>query len=1212
MKLRRQIMRLGNHPTKLLHIGLMTISLHVSSVHAEMLKTDIPQQQYNIPAGDLAKALSLYAGYSGILLSFDSVITKNKTTAGLKGQYGLIEGFEILLKDSGLEVFQDNQGRFNLRHALKTKSTAQEDKTLMLGNVEVRAKRFYEIGPLPGLGLTKEQIPGNVQSISAKEIKEAHSLSLTDLMNRKLQSVNVNDYQGNPFQMDVTYRGFTAGPQIGTPQGLSVFIDGIRVNEPFGDVVNWDMIPMNALASVDVFPGSNPIFGLNTLGGAFALKTKDGFNHAGADAQVLAGSFGRKQMQLEGGWNNGTVAFFGAGNFFMEDGWRKNSPTDVDQFFGKASYRGDKLDLNLSTLLVGTDLVGNGLLPKEMNDINRKASFTSEDTTENSLRQFQLSGSYFVNDSFTITGQVYRRKSDRRQVGADVYQDYGNRAATRNMDAGDQYTCLYDSNNKYALPDYYVVKQPSNIQDIYNDVVEVFVNGADPANHPLVNEYYSNPEVQFVINSYAGMPADPSVLPAGSFNQDLPDYYAAYAQYNFDYFKNYRASNVYIPHAADGDPYSPPTKPDTINGMAAYAAFNFRYVAQPGLTEPIDFYSAINNSYYHTENPDGSYNQHLVIFKTAQNSTECRAGQDKYIRSDWGGLYDMDPVTGRPRRYDGASDGSSGIVKGVPTAVFTDTSINQLVNGASVQFNWNLDHHKLMIGAAIDSAGAKYGSGQRLGFFDVNRNGYLAPDLALDAFAAADVEIRNNDFNGNSITKSLYISETWSPVETLHFTGALRYNATRVRNTLSARQYGSVSLGLHDFVSEPDDFNICRPGDPCTTGYKIPDVSKLMNKPETEKFSYYSLNPSLGASWQANENLNIFGNVAQGTRTPSVIELGCAIDKTPTYVGRLTDVDGDGKPDPNYAYKSIAENRSCSMPTTLSGDPYLPQIKATTWDFGVRGRLSENLNWNLGVYRTDLRDDIYMVTLPGNRSFFDTIGKTRRQGIEAGISGRIGKATLHLNYALTDATFQDSFDLASDHNSSATPNLYWGVTELGERPPHSINVKPGNRMPGVPLHNLNASVSYEVTDKWTVGLSTVLHSESYTRGNENNAHQRGVTKYINYETVDPVTNDITKHVEARPSSNNPGKLPGYATFNFHTSYKLSKEWSASMIVNNLFDKEYYTAGRQGVNPFSPSIHGAIGPDGYNHNSFDWLNTTFLAPSAPRGVWFSLNWHFVPD
>ncbi|MFA6041629.1 MAG: TonB-dependent receptor, partial [Methylophilus sp.] len=293
-----------------------------------------------------------------------------------------------------------------------------------LKEVNVRAKRFYEIGPLPGLGLTKDQIPGNVQSITAKEIKESHSLSLSDLMNKKLQSVNVNDYQGNPFQMDITYRGFTAGPQIGTPQGLSVFFDGIRVNEPFGDVVNWDMIPMNAISTVDVFPGSNPIFGLNTLGGAFTLKTKDGFDNAGFDVDVLTGSFGRRQLQVEGGANNGTFAFFGAGNFFLEDGWRDNSPSKVNQFFGKASYRGDKLDLSLSTLLVKTDLVGNGLLPSEQYARDRSSVFTSPDTTKNKLQQYQLSGSYFVNDSFTVTGQVYRRNSKRKQTGADVFTDY--------------------------------------------------------------------------------------------------------------------------------------------------------------------------------------------------------------------------------------------------------------------------------------------------------------------------------------------------------------------------------------------------------------------------------------------------------------------------------------------------------------------------------------------------------------------------------------------------------------------------------------------------------------------------------------------------------------------------------------------------------------------------------------------------------------------
>ena len=48
-----------------------------------------------------------------------------------------------------------------------------------------------------------------------------------------------------------------------------------------------------------------------------------------------------------------------------------------------------------------------------------------------------------------------------------------------------------------------------------------------------------------------------------------------------------------------------------------------------------------------------------------------------------------------------------------------------------------------------------------------------------------------------------------------------------------------------------------------------------------------------------------------------------------------------------------------------------------------------------------------------------------------------------------------------------------------------------------------------------------------------------------------------------------------------------------MLVNNLFDKEYFSAGRLGRNPFSPSINGAIGPDGYNTTQVIGLALTLL-------------------
>ena len=1169
-------------------IGLNT----PAALHAE-LNTALPGEQeesfalplnIDLPAQPLAAALRQFAILSNLSLTVDSALIVDKKSPAVKGRMTRKEAIKRLLDGSGLQGKVEGE-KILIQRAVK------EDKSVQLDKVEVRAKRFYEVGPLPGLGLTKEEIPGNVQSISAKEIKEAHSLSLTDLMNRKLQSVTVNDYQGNPFQMDVQYRGFTAGPQIGTPQGLSVFIDGIRVNEPFGDVVNWDMIPMNALASVDVFPGSNPIFGLNTLGGAFSLKTKDGFNNAGADAEILTGSFGRKQLQAEGGWNNGTVGLFAAGNFFLEDGWRQNSPSKVNQLFSKASYRGDKLDLNLSSLIVQTNLVGNGLYPSEMYERDRNGIFTAPDRTKNKLGQFQLSGNYFVNDTFTITGQVYRRNSDRHQKGADVYmadralEELETGYARRIPVDGEPYTCLYKSTNGKGLPDYFLLTIDNPPDD-------------------TGSEYFSDP---FVFSGITN-PNDPALSGYTNvqFNGALDPTYEKVFKAYFDTLSN--PMNDLLTDAVRGLP--PDIGPATGSGANSYSVNglpNGLYMVGIPDGEPDYFVSSLSN-YFYTETKDASGNviatqKNYVIMFAPINNAACTATR----LLDGGGNpgtnlspYMYRDANGNLATLDGAYNGTGGVVYEVdpntgkryytPTAVFTDNLIEQTVDGASLQFNWNLENHKFMVGASIDSAKASYNNKQQLGLLDANRNAYLAPDDIHPMFTAADQTISNNDFDGTSTTKSIYFSETWSPIDTLHFSAAGRYNQTNIKNTIATR-YGTGAFSIGQVLGLPSFWDTCSSDAECQNylqGYKPADLSKQLDPAETEKFTYYSFNPSLGVSWQAQTNLNMYANWAQGTRTPSVIELGCAFDKTPVKVsGGFT------------VPKSLFENRECSLPTSLSGDPYLPQIRATTYDIGMRGSVWGEWQWNLGAYQTDLKDDIYFVSVGNGQGFFDTIGSTRRRGLEGGLSGTIGKARLGVNYSLTQATFEDSFNMFSLDNSSATT-----VDGLGSG---VIRVEPGDKMPGVSLHNLNANVSYDLTDKWTVGLTAVAHSESYLRGNENNEHQVGVASVRQFPSGNGGVGTIT-----RQPATNPGKIPGYATFNFQTSYKLSKEWTATMIVSNLFDKEYFSAGRLGVNPFSPSINGNIGVSGYNHNSSDWLSTNFIAPGAPRGIWFSLNWHFVPD
>jgi outer membrane receptor protein involved in Fe transport len=1141
---------------------------HIGMAEAEPLKTDIPAN-INIQSQPLGNALKQFATQTGKNIIFDKTLVNGKTAPPVKGNYGEMDALKRVLEDSGLEAVQED-GTIVIRTARPV--VQKKAESLELDKVEVRAKRFYEIGPLPGLGLTKEQIPGNVQSISAKEIKEAHSLSITDLMNRKLQSVTVNDYQGNPFQMDVQYRGFTAGPQIGTPQGLSVFFDGIRVNEPFGDVVNWDMIPMNALASVDVFPGSNPIFGLGTLGGAFSVKTKDGFNNAGTDATVLTGSYGRKYLQGEAGWNNGTVALFGAGNFFLEDGWRDNSPSKVNQFFGKASYRGDKLDLNLSTLLVGNDLTGNGVVPTNFYEQNRSSVFTSPDETKNRLSQFQLSGSYFVNDVFTITGQVYRRNSRRNQKNADVYTDYRGQALSQNLN-GQDFTCLFDSTGQAAqlgLSDFIVIDLPDPNDLSSSAFLSNFFNTGN-ADFQLLNAntqtLSDTPEASAFLQlaqanlAYWGNPA-----PLVRANIPAPTVTLPFATFTGQSFQN--------EFAVDSTP--------------AILGVGFGY----------SIFGAMANSNYFT--PDGVW--HLVAFKEARNGTDCLANQ---ASSATGKYYNPLIAQNGAVMVDGLSNGGPGVVEGIPTAVINNNRINQKVDGASVQFNWNLEKHKFMVGASIDNAYAEYNNSQQLGFFDSKRNGTLDPDRALDVYKAADFAIPNNNFDGNSITKSVYLSETWTPVESFHMTGALRYNQTQVNTTLAARDFGQSEITLNRYLNDPASFAFCMQNGTCPgTGYTSGFPSFQTLPTEHEKFSYYSLNPSLGATWQAKENLNLYANWAQGTRTPSVVELGCALDKTPMRYG--TDPSGNTI----FMPRSVVLGRSCQLPSGLSGDPYLPQVRAETFDVGARGRLGESLEWNMGYYRTELKNDIYMVTYFGNQNFFDSIGKTRRQGLEMGLKGELGKARFGLNYALTDAKFRSTFVTGGDANSSATTPIVIAGTD--DTTSGEITVKPGDRIPGVSLHNLNANFSYDITPDWSVSLGAVLHSWSYLRGNENNEHRPGVARPVIVPTYDANGTATGYQTVYRQPSSNPGKIPGYTVFNFQTSYRFNKEWTATMLVNNLFDKEYFSAGRLGVNPFSPSINGAIGPDGYNHNSGDWLSTNFVAPGAPRGIWFSLNWHFVPD
>jgi len=279
--------------------------------------------------------------------------------------------------------------------------------------------------PVPGAGVQRDRIPANVQTADDERLRQVQSLNLPDFLSSQLPSVNVNEIQGNPYQMDLNYRGFSASPLLGTPQGLSVFQDGVRINEPFGDVVNWDLIPKAALARLTLMPGSNPLFGLNTLGGALSLETKRGDTHPGTEAEVQAGSFGRVSAQLSHGRSLGEHGhLFLSLESFDEDGWRDHSPSRVRQLFAKTGQHTSAYDVDLSLTHGDNRLIGNGPLPESMLAADRTQVYTRPDITDNEMTMLTLNGAIRPTAGLDISATAYSRHARAATLNGDLNDDY--------------------------------------------------------------------------------------------------------------------------------------------------------------------------------------------------------------------------------------------------------------------------------------------------------------------------------------------------------------------------------------------------------------------------------------------------------------------------------------------------------------------------------------------------------------------------------------------------------------------------------------------------------------------------------------------------------------------------------------------------------------------------------------------------------------------
>jgi outer membrane receptor protein involved in Fe transport len=284
----------------------------------------------------------------------------------------------------------------------------------------------------PG-GVDRNSIPVATQVLDSASLTREGAADVLQALNAQVAGVVLDSASGNPYQPSLFYNGFEVSPLQGTSQGIAVYVNGLRFNQPFGDTVNWDLIPDIAISKISV-EGSNPLFGLNALGGSFNIAMKDGFTYSGGQADISGGAFGTVQGDLQYGVRSGEQALYVAASVIHQDGWRDLQSTDIQNVFGDWGVRHDGVEVHLDLTAANSVINGPGTAPVQLLDADSRAQFTAPNAIDNRAIQAALRSNVGVSDTLSLQGQAYY----------DYFQQHvvnGNSANDTPCDDGSNFLC---------------------------------------------------------------------------------------------------------------------------------------------------------------------------------------------------------------------------------------------------------------------------------------------------------------------------------------------------------------------------------------------------------------------------------------------------------------------------------------------------------------------------------------------------------------------------------------------------------------------------------------------------------------------------------------------------------------------------------------------------------------------------------------------------
>lgn len=282
-------------------------------------------------------------------------------------------------------------------------------------------------------GVERDKLSHNTSVLTSADVNRVGFPSVVRSLDERVGSISINNAQGNPFQPTITYRGFEASPLGGSPQGVAVYVNGARFNTSFGDTVQWDLIPDIAVDRIEL-EGSNPAFGLNALGGSLAVTLKNGFTYQGSEINLLGGSFGRGAVAFQHGQRIDNIGLYVAGNKLGEDGWRKHSPSRLNQIYADLGILADKGEFHFNMIGASNSLTGNGTAPVELLATKYNDVFTYPDQTKNDFLRFQFSGTYDITPTVSVQGNAYYGVFRQRTANGDA-------ADVENCEADERFLC---------------------------------------------------------------------------------------------------------------------------------------------------------------------------------------------------------------------------------------------------------------------------------------------------------------------------------------------------------------------------------------------------------------------------------------------------------------------------------------------------------------------------------------------------------------------------------------------------------------------------------------------------------------------------------------------------------------------------------------------------------------------------------------------------